>query len=126
MASDTGIPEHRPGGALDTIKARRATGYPLLTDAKCRVPPGAYIPSVDRRSCEGKATCVTVCPYAVFEVRKIDGDEYRSLPVLARLKLLAHGKKTAYTPRADACRACGLCVEACPEDAIKLVQVGSS
>lgn len=126
MASDTDIPEHRPDDVLDPIKTPRTQGYPQRTRAKCRALPGTYAPSVDRRRCEGKATCVAVCPYAVFEVRKIDEDEYRSLPVLARLKLLAHRKKTAYTPRADACRACGLCVEACPEDAIKLVRVGGS
>ena len=46
---------------------------------------------------------------------------YRSMPALVRLKLRVHGKKTAYTPRADACRACGLCVVACPERALRLV-----
>lgn len=86
-------------------------------------PPGVYAPSVDRHRCEGKATCAAICPYAVFEIRKIADDEYRSLPTLTRLKLLAHRKKTAYTPRADACRACNLCVEACPEGAITLVRV---
>ncbi|MBU2655836.1 MULTISPECIES: 4Fe-4S binding protein [Acetobacteraceae] len=29
----------------------------------------------------------------------------------------------AYTPHADQCRACGLCVKACPERAIQLVKV---
>ncbi|MBV8645185.1 MAG: 4Fe-4S binding protein, partial [Candidatus Eremiobacteraeota bacterium] len=33
-----------------------------------------------------------------------------------------HGMQTAYAPLADACKACGLCVVACPEDAITLVQ----
>ena len=36
------------------------------------------------------------------------------------LKLRTHGMKVAYTPNADACRACGLCVSACPEHAITL------
>jgi ferredoxin len=39
------------------------------------------------------------------------------------MKLWVHGKQTAYTTRADACRACGLCVVACPEKAITLVKI---
>jgi NAD-dependent dihydropyrimidine dehydrogenase PreA subunit len=92
---------------------------------ECRAQPQTFRPVVDRRRCEGKSDCVTVCPYDVFEVRRIDETEYRSLPILARLKVWAHGKKTAYTPRADACLACGLCVTACPERAITLARVGS-
>jgi NAD-dependent dihydropyrimidine dehydrogenase PreA subunit len=63
---------------------------------------------------------VTACPYDVFEIGPIEEAEYRALPLLARLKVWAHGKRTAYTPRADACNGCGLCVKACPERAIKL------
>ncbi|MDH4249099.1 MAG: 4Fe-4S binding protein, partial [Deltaproteobacteria bacterium] len=29
-------------------------------------------------------------------------------------------RRTAYTPHAQACKACGLCVTACPEHAITL------
>jgi 4Fe-4S ferredoxin len=77
---------------------------------------------VDRARCEGKRDCVDVCPYSVFEVRPIDEAEYQALPALIRFKLWAHGKKSSYTPRAGACQACGLCVVACPEDAIRLVR----
>jgi ferredoxin len=55
-------------------------------------------------------------------VRQMEDDEYRALPIFVRLKLWAHGRKSAYTPHADACRACGLCVVACPERAISLVR----
>ena len=41
--------------------------------------------------------------------------------VLGKLKSVVHGRKTAYTPRASACQACGLCVVSCPEKAIQLV-----
>lgn len=88
----------------------------------CRMEPGKYRPQVDRRRCEGKSECAAVCPYDVFEIREIEQDEYRVLPAFARLKLWAHGKQTAYTPGADACHACGLCVAACPERAITLVR----
>jgi NAD-dependent dihydropyrimidine dehydrogenase PreA subunit len=88
--------------------------------ADCRGEPGALRPIVDRARCEGKADCVRVCPYGVFEVRKIDPEDYAPLSIIAKLKSKVHGGKTAYTPNADACRACGECVTACPEKAIRL------
>jgi 4Fe-4S ferredoxin len=42
---------------------------------------------------------------------------------LARLKFRAHGMITAYATNADDCRACGLCVVACPEQAIVLTRL---
>jgi NAD-dependent dihydropyrimidine dehydrogenase PreA subunit len=65
---------------------------------------------------------VVVCPNDVFKVGRIDDGDFRSLSALAKLRVLAHRRQTAYTPNADACRACGLCVVACPEDAITLVR----
>jgi NAD-dependent dihydropyrimidine dehydrogenase PreA subunit len=111
-----------PQRSRDLKKARRAAASPRRTGAKCKAEPGAFRPVVNRKRCEGKSDCVAVCPYDVFEVGPIDPAEYAALPLLVRLKLLAHGKQTAYTPRADACRACGLCVAACPEKAIALVR----
>ncbi len=87
----------------------------------CKSPPGKLAPLVDRAKCEGKAECVKVCPFDVFEVRRIDDADYARLGVLGKLKSLAHGRKTAYTPRASACEGCGKCVAACPEKAIRLV-----
>jgi NAD-dependent dihydropyrimidine dehydrogenase PreA subunit len=93
------------------------------TSAECRADPGEFAPVVDRARCEGKAKCAEVCPVQVFEVRRIDDGDFAKLGVLARLKSIAHGRKTAYTPRAAECEACGKCVEACPEKAIKLARV---
>ena len=106
---------------FDKAKARRAARDPRRTGEECRAAPLAYEPRVDRARCEGKAECVAVCPYAVFDVRRIDDADFRALSWLARLKSLAHKRQTAYTPRAADCRACGLCVVACPEKAITLV-----
>lgn len=103
-------------------KARRAAKHPQRPGEKCRAEPGAFVPVVDHARCEGKNDCVEVCPYGVFVVRRIDDDDFAKLGPLAKLKSIAHRRQTAYTPHAAACQACGLCVVACPEKAIKLVR----
>mgnify|MGYP003337067030 FL=1 len=49
-------------------------------------------------------------------------EQFAAMPLRVKFKLWAHGRKTAFTPNADACRACGVCVTACPEHAIKLAR----
>ena len=88
----------------------------------CKQEPGVIYPVIDLKRCEGKGDCERVCPENVFEVKRIDDQDYRSLGVLHRLKLRVHGFKVAYTPNVDACRSCGLCVTACPEHAITLAK----
>lgn len=60
-------------------------------------------------------------PNDVFEVRRIDDDDYAALGLFAKLRVSAHKRQTAYTLRAADCHACGLCVVACPENAITLL-----
>lgn len=91
-------------------------------EADCKQEPGVFIPVVNRAKCEGKKDCVEACPYDVFEVRRIDDADFAQLGLLGKLRSMAHGRQTAYTPHADTCRACGLCVKACPENAIRLVR----
>jgi NAD-dependent dihydropyrimidine dehydrogenase PreA subunit len=86
----------------------------------CKQPAGVVAPVIDSRRCEGKADCVRVCPYDVFEIRALTRDERGALPLAARLKVWAHGGKQAFAVRADQCHACGQCVAACPENAIRL------
>src|SRR5262249_6889174 len=107
-------------GSKDPEKARRAARHPDRPGQTCNGAPGAVHPIVDRGRCEGKGDCVAVCPYAVFEVRRIERSDYRALSLFGRLKSAAHSFQTAYTPNAAACQACGLCVVACPEKAITL------
>ena len=82
------------------------------------------MPYVITGKCLGEqyADCVDVCPYGVFEVRRMDAPDFAALSPLGKLKSMVHGRKTAYTPKAADCRACGLCVVACPEGAIELVE----
>ena len=90
--------------------------------AGCKQAPGVIVPAVNLKRCEGKGDCLVVCPEDVFEIRRIDDADYQSLGLLNKFKLRVHGMHVAYTPNADACRACGLCVTACPEHAITLVR----
>lgn len=90
--------------------------------ADCRSEPGEFAPVIDRARCEGKADCVAVCPVHVFEVRRMADADFARLGVLSKLKSVVHGRKTAYTPNASLCEACGKCVAACPEEAIKLAR----
>ncbi len=101
-------------------KTKRAAAHPKRPGELCKAASGRFVPVVDVRRCEGKADCVEVCPYDVFELGLIPEAEYRALPTMNRLKLWVHGKKIALTPEASACQACGLCVVACPEHAITL------
>lgn len=102
-------------------KTRRAAADPNRPGQECKAAPGTYTPVVDRARCEAKAECVEVCPYNIFKVGPINPDDFNKLSFLGRLKSRAHGKLTAYTPNAADCRACGLCVVACPEKAINLI-----
>jgi NAD-dependent dihydropyrimidine dehydrogenase PreA subunit len=81
---------------------------------------GRLVPVIDPSRCEAKEDCVRVCPYDVFSVRKLSDHERAALGLLARFKVFVHGGKQAFVTRPDACHACGLCVSACPERAIKL------
>jgi 4Fe-4S ferredoxin len=96
----------------------------MTTDTDCKQPPGVVAPEINRGRCEGKEDCDAVCPYDVFDIRVLSKDERRALPFFARLKAAAHGNRQAFATRGDACHACGLCVEACPERAIRLVRSG--
>ena len=91
--------------------------------AECKQDAGIFAPVIDRTRCEAKEDCVEACPYNVFEVHKLGDEDKRELPLIARVKAWVHGNRQAFAVRADQCHACGLCVIACPERAIKLMRV---
>jgi 4Fe-4S ferredoxin len=102
-------------------KKRRAARADDRPGERCNAPASTWTPIVDHSRCEAKNDCVDVCPNDVFEVRRIDDEDYAPLGAFAKFRVIAHRRKTAYTVRADACRACGLCVVACPKGAISLL-----
>ncbi len=93
-----------------------------MTDLSSCKRAGALSPVIDRNCCEGKQDCVRVCPYQVFELRKLDPQERAQLSFAGGIKAFFHGYKQAFAVRADQCHACGLCVSACPERAIALAR----
>ena len=107
----------------DVDKARRAAEHPARPGEQCRAEPGRVVPVINRNRCEGKHDCVDVCPFKVFEVRRIDDADYAALTVIGKIKSSLHNRQSSYTPRSADCRSCGLCVVACPEQAIRLVDV---
>jgi 4Fe-4S ferredoxin len=112
--------EREPSSRLWVRKRRRMTTELSVT---CKQRPGTVRPVVKLERCEGKADCARVCPENVFEIRRIEAADYRRLGLLHRFKQRMHGMQVAYTPNEDACRACGLCVDACPKHAITLSKV---
>lgn len=90
----------------------------------CKEEPGKLIPVVNFNACEGKGPCIEVCPYDVFEMRQVNDQQFSELSFFGKLKTRVHGREKAFVLKADMCHACGLCVTACPERAIKLQKAG--
>ena len=118
----TRMTRRNPDIARQPEKAKRAASHPARPGEECKAEPGAWRPRIDRGRCEGKKDCAEVCPYDVFEIRRIDDADFAALGVLGKIKSIAHGRRTAYTPGEADCQACGLCVVACPEKASTLVR----
>jgi 4Fe-4S ferredoxin len=90
------------------------------TVTDCREVAGKLAPVVDRNRCEGSADCVRVCPFNVFEIRKLTPQERSQLSFVGKIKAWAHGGNQAEVARAADCHACRRCIDACPEHALEL------
>jgi NAD-dependent dihydropyrimidine dehydrogenase PreA subunit len=52
-------------------------------------------PVVDHGRCEAKRNCVRVCPYGVFEVRRMDVGDFESLGLVGKIRWRAVGCSSA-------------------------------
>jgi NAD-dependent dihydropyrimidine dehydrogenase PreA subunit len=111
--------QRRVNDSLRADSRNRGILLAMPASAECK-EPGRLVPVIDTSRCEAKADCVEVCPYHVFTVRKLTDRERGALGLRTRLKVFVHGGKQAFVTKPDDCHACGLCVTACPEKAIKL------
>jgi len=98
-----------------------SSGKTVKSGADCPQEPGKLAPVISSHKCEGAGDCAAVCPHDVFELRKLTESELRALPWTAWIKVKVHGGRQAFAINAEACQACGLCVTACPEHAIRLL-----
>jgi NAD-dependent dihydropyrimidine dehydrogenase PreA subunit len=82
------------------------------------------IPVIDYNKCTGRGICVEVCPEDIFEIRNLDQIEFCEETKTAGLcpepHYAAKGKRS-YPVNIDNCTECEICIEKCPEQAIKLV-----
>jgi 4Fe-4S ferredoxin len=92
----------------------------------CSDVAGRVAPIVDRNRCEAKGECVQLCPYEVFEIRPLSAAERARLSLLGRLKAWAHGNEQAFVVRAQDCHACRRCIDACPEQALRLAPLATA
>jgi len=90
-------------------------------DNDCREPE-IMKPLINLGKCEGAGDCADVCPYDVFEIRVASPGEREGFNLKERIKSFVHGHKKGFVVNANQCHACGYCVKACPEKAIKLIR----
>lgn len=88
----------------------------------CKQAPGTFAPVIDRNRCEGKGPCIEVCPYNVLEMFTLPAEARTTLSLKGKIKGFVHRWQQANVAQPEHCMACGLCVSACPEQAISLTR----
>ena len=83
------------------------------------------IPVIDYHKCTNQAICVDVCPENIFEIRNLDQIEFcedTKATGACPEPHFATKNKRSFPANIDDCTACGICVDKCPEKAIKLIK----
>jgi NAD-dependent dihydropyrimidine dehydrogenase PreA subunit len=94
----------------------------MANHPECKQRPGAFVPVIDRNRCEGKGDCERVCPVGVFALGALPKSMRAGLGVKGRIKGIVHRWQQAILVHSELCKACSLCVSACPEKAINLAR----
>ncbi len=92
--------------------------------SNCDDEGGKLLPLVNFNNCGAKEDCVAICPYDVFEMHPIEKEDKANLNLKGKIKTFFF-KNKAYLTAPSLCHACGLCIQACPENAIKLTKMVS-
>jgi NAD-dependent dihydropyrimidine dehydrogenase PreA subunit len=90
----------------------------------CNETSGKLMPIINLSNCGGKEDCIPACPYDVLEMRTIFPEDRLKLNFKGKIKTFFKPKK-AYVTDPSLCFACGICVQVCPERAIKLVRINN-
>lgn len=90
-------------------------------NSTCKEESGKLKPTINLNDCGGKEDCIPACPYGVLEMRPISDEDRKTLNLKGKLKTFFNEKK-AYVTDSNLCHACGICVQVCPEKAIKLAR----
>lgn len=93
----------------------------VLNNSNCADTAEKMMPIVNFNNCGGKQDCVVVCPFNVFTMQPISKEDKAKLNIKGQIKTFFFNQK-AYVIHPEQCHACGLCVNACPEKAIKLTR----
>lgn len=93
-------------------------------ESNCDKTSGKLKPLINLNNCGAKEDCIPACPYDVLEMRSISSDDRLTLNLKGKIKTFFKPNK-AYVKDPNLCYACGLCVQVCPEHAIKLIRVNS-
>jgi 4Fe-4S ferredoxin len=80
-------------------------------------------PVINFNRCKAHGVCTHVCNQNVFMIKQITVEQFGELSFLGKLKALLNDNHKSFAVNPENCIGCGLCVDACGENAISLLPV---